>query len=290
MSEPSVSAVIPVHNGERYLADAIASVLAQTREALECIVIDDGSSDGTAEVAAGFADRVRYFGQRRSGVSAARNRGAGLATGELVAFLDHDDTWLPRKLELQVDELERQHAGLALCAVSVVDAERAQLRVQRLRTRSDLLTGMLTFDGTSTVSCSSTGLFRRAALLELGGFDPALSTSADWDLLVRYVLRGGVAYVDEPLVSYRVHDANMSRDIGVMERDMRRAFAKVFRDPALPEAQRRRQRQAYAGLYRMLAGSYRAAGRWGDAARTGIRALRYDPAVLFRDTNSYSAR
>jgi hypothetical protein len=140
------------------------------------------------------------------------------------------------------------------------------------------------------VSCSSTGLFRRAALVKLGGFDRSLSTSADWDLLIRYVLRGGVAYVDEPLVSYRVHDANMSRDIAAMEGDMRRAFAKVFRDPALPEAQRRRRRQAYAGLYRMLAGSYRDAARWRDAARTGMRALRYDPAVLFRDTKSYKPR
>ena len=290
MSEPSVSAVIPVHNGERYLGEAIASVIAQSREVHECVVIDDGSTDASAEVAAGFGDRVRYVGQARAGVSAARNRGAELATGELVAFLDHDDTWLPRKLELQVEELQRRRAPLALCAVSVVDADGAELRVQRLRARSDLLTGMLTFDGTSTVSCSSTGLFRRAALLKSGGFDRSLSTSADWDLLIRYVLRGGVAYVDEPLVSYRVHDANMSRDIGAMERDMRHAFAKVFRDPALPEAQRRRRRQAYAGLYRMLAGSYRAAGRWGDAARTGMRALRYDPAVLFRDTNSYKAR
>jgi hypothetical protein len=124
----------------------------------------------------------------------------------------------------------------------------------------------------------------------MGGFDPALSTSADWDLLVRNVLRGTVAYVDEPLVSYRVHDANMSRDIGATERDMRRAFAKVFNDPALPDAHRRRRRRAYAGLYRMLAGSYRDAGSWSDMARTGMRALSYDPAIVVRDTNSYSAR
>ncbi len=290
MSEPSVSAVIPVHNGQRYLRDAIASVLAQTRGVRECIVIDDGSTDGTAEVAASFGERVIYVRQPRSGVSAARNHGAELAAGELVSFLDHDDTWLPRKLELQVDELQRRRGELALCAVGVVDADGGDLRVQRLRARHDLLTGMLTFDGTSTVSCGSTGLFRRASFLQMGGFDQALSTSADWDLLVRYVLRGPVVYVDEPLVSYRVHAANMSRDIAVTERDMRRAFAKVFADPALPDAQRRRRRQAYAGLYRMLAGSYRDARRWSDAARTVLRAMSYDPAVLFRDTNSYSAR
>jgi glycosyltransferase involved in cell wall biosynthesis len=290
MNEPSVSAVIPVHNGQRYLADAIASVLAQTREVLECIVIDDGSSDGTAAIAASFGDRVRYVRQARAGVSVTRNRGAELATGELVAFLDHDDTWDPRKLELQVDELERRRAALVLCAVNVINTEGRQLRVQRLRARRDLLIGMLTFDGTSTVSCSSTGVFRRATFLERGGFDPGLSMSADWDLLVRSLLTGAVAYVDEPLVSYRVHGANMSRDIGLMERDMRRAFGNRFADPALPEAYRRRRRQAYAGLYRMLAGSYRDAGRWRDMARTAVRALSYDPAIAFRNTNSYSSR
>jgi hypothetical protein len=141
---------------------------------------------------------------------------------------------------------------------------------------------MLEFDGTSTVSCGSTGLVRRSSFMKMGGFDPGLSMSADWDLLVRSLLRGGLAYVDEPLVRYRVHDTNMSRDVGAMERDMRRAFAKVFSDPMLPEAYGRRRRRAYAGLYRMLAGSYRDAGRWNDALRTGARALGYDPTIAFR--------
>jgi glycosyltransferase involved in cell wall biosynthesis len=294
MSEPSISAVIPVHNGERYLADAISSVLAQTHQVRECLVIDDGSTDTTPEVAARFNAPVRYVAQPRSGVSAARNHGAELATGELVAFLDHDDTWLPKKLELQTEALAREQATLALCAVRVVDADGRAVRVQRLRARDDLLTSMLTFDGSATVSCSSTGLVLRAGFLQMEGFDPALSMSADWDLLIRNLLRGTVAYVDEPLVRYRVHGANMSRDISAMERDMRTAFAKVFRDPMLPELLRRRRRHAYAGLYRMLAGSYRDAGRWSDMLRTGATALRYDPAVALRpraptlDSETYS--
>ena len=87
---------------------------------------------------------------------------------------------------------------------------------------------MLTFDGTETVSCSSAGLMRREELLKIGGFDPALSVSADWDLLFRMALAGAPAYVDEPLVRYRVHGSNMSNDIAAMERDMTYAFGKAF--------------------------------------------------------------
>src|SRR5438105_4680193 len=116
MSEPTVSAVIPVHNGQRYLGEAISSVLAQAHAVIECLVIDDGSTDATGEVAAGFGEPVRYVRQPRAGVSVARNRGAELAGGELVAFLDHDDAWLPRKLELQIAALRARQAELALCA------------------------------------------------------------------------------------------------------------------------------------------------------------------------------
>ncbi len=158
-----VSAVIPVHNGALYLADAIRSVLSQTRAPLECLVIDDGSTDATPEVAREFCDQIAYVRQDRQGVSAARNRGAQLARGELVAFLDHDDVWLPTRLERQLSSPENQDAALALCAVEVVDRAGTVVRTLRLRAPGDLVTGMLMFDA-ETVSCGSAGLFaaRRA--------------------------------------------------------------------------------------------------------------------------------
>jgi glycosyltransferase involved in cell wall biosynthesis len=277
----AVSAVIPVHNGAAYVADAIRSVLGQTRPAIECLVIDDGSTDATAEVVREFGDDVAYVRQERAGVSAARNRGAQLARGALIAFLDHDDIWLSAKLDRQVQALEEDRsATLALCAIEVIDRSGSVLATKRLGAQEDLLTGMLMFDGTETVSCSSTGVVQRAEFLAMGGFDPALSVSADWDLLFRMLLAGGVAYVDEPLVRYRVHAANMSRDIAGMERDMTYAFAKAFADPRLPAALRERKRYAYARLYRMLAGSYAGAGRPADAVRTLATALRYDPRIV----------
>jgi glycosyltransferase involved in cell wall biosynthesis len=97
-----VSCIIPVHNGSRFLAESIQSVLGQTLLPLEVLVIDDGSTDGSAQVAAAFGEPVRVIRRARAGVSAARNEGVRLAGGELLAFLDADDLFLPRKLELQV--------------------------------------------------------------------------------------------------------------------------------------------------------------------------------------------
>jgi glycosyltransferase involved in cell wall biosynthesis len=289
----AVSAVIPVHNGSAYVAEAIRSVLGQTRPPVECLVVDDGSTDATAEVVREFGDDVGYVRLDRVGVSAARNRGAQLATGSLVGFLDHDDVWLTTKLERQVETLEHQDATLALCAMEVFDEHGTVQATRRLRARQDLLTGMLTFDGTETVSCSSTGLVRRRELLRMGGFDSLLSVSADWDLLFRMLLAGPVAYLDEPLVRYRVHGANMSRDIAAMERDMAYAFAKAFADPRLPETVRRKRRHAYGRLYRMLAASYMDSGQRPAAIRALALSLRNDPRIvgeLLRHSQFRSAR
>jgi glycosyltransferase involved in cell wall biosynthesis len=275
-----VSAVIPVHNGAPYLAEAIASVLGQTRPPIECLVIDDGSTDATPQIARSFEEQITYVRVERGGVSRARNHGARRSSGEMVAFLDHDDVWLPPKLERQLEALgELPEAPMALCAVEVIDAGGRPRRIKRLRAREDLIAGMITFDGTETVSCSSAGLVRRDWLLASGGFDPDLSMSADWDLLLRALLHGGVAYVDEPLVRYRVHGSNMSRNIAAMERDMRRAFAKAFAEPLLPDAVRARRRRAYGRLYRMLAGSYRDSGDRLAMLRSLAIALGHDPAL-----------
>jgi glycosyltransferase involved in cell wall biosynthesis len=275
-----VSVVIPVYNGEQFVASAITSVLKQSRQALECIVIDDGSTDGTSDAVRDFGAEVRYERQANGGVSSARNRGTELARGEFVAFLDHDDEWLPAKLERQLAVQQQDQSSIVLCGAVVIDAHGAEIGHKRLRAVGDLLEGLITFNGTESVSCSSAGLFKRDWLLAIGGFDLTLGTSADLDLLIRSLLVGTVGYVEEELVRYRIHETNMSRNIAATERDMLRLFAKLFADPRLPPTVRRRRRHAYARLYRMLAGSYAAAGDHRAALRAGALSLAREPRQL----------
>ena len=103
----TVSAVIPAYNAGKYVGRAIESVLAQTRKADEIIVVDDGSTDDTAEVVERFGDAVRFIRQENAGASFARNTGIEAATSDWIAFLDADDEWLPNKLKLQTEHLER---------------------------------------------------------------------------------------------------------------------------------------------------------------------------------------
>lgn len=278
----SVSTVIPVYNGAQHLAEAIRSVLAQTHPVTDCLVIDDGSTDATPEVVAGFGKDVRYVRLPRGGQSRARNRGTWLARGELVAFLDHDDAWLPSKLELQLEELRRCPAAtMVLCAMELVDEGGTTLGANRLfhRDRESLVRAMLTFDGSDVPGCNQTALLRRDWLLDHGGYDAVLSVCGDWDLLVRTLLAGDLAYLDEPLVRYRIRDSGLHRNIPVMERDLRYALTKAFADPRLPETVRARRRHTYGRMYRMLAGSYRDVGDKKAMVRSLAKSLSYDPTI-----------
>jgi glycosyltransferase involved in cell wall biosynthesis len=109
-----ISCIVPVFNGERYLGEAIDSILAQTYRPVEIIVVDDGSTDGTAAVAARYGDRIRYVRQNNGGAPTARNLGLSVAMGEFVAFLDSDDLWHPEKLQRQMACFEAR-ADLDLC-------------------------------------------------------------------------------------------------------------------------------------------------------------------------------
>src|SRR5436309_14667644 len=120
-SKPLVSVVIPVYNGERYLADAIQSVLDQTYRNFEVIVVDDGSTDRSAEIAKRFGEAVRYVYRTNGGVCKARNAGIAAARGAYIAFLDQDDLWLHDKLAAQVAYLDSHpEAGAVYCQCQVM--------------------------------------------------------------------------------------------------------------------------------------------------------------------------
>jgi glycosyltransferase involved in cell wall biosynthesis len=198
VNAPSVSVVIAVFDGERFLAEAIASAQAQTYPPLEVIVVDDGSSDGGAELAAPLGTRVLRRPHR--GVSAARNTGIAAARGDLIAFLDADDRWPVERLALQVKcFIRRPELGFVL--------GRARLFLDPGSPRPDWFTDDLAAG--ESVLARLTLVARRELFDRLGGFDESIDICEDLDWLVRG-REAEVPYevLDDVVLEYRVHDRN----------------------------------------------------------------------------------
>jgi glycosyltransferase involved in cell wall biosynthesis len=274
---PEVSVVIPTYNSARYAAEAVESVLAQTFEDLEVIVVDDGSTDDTAEVIGSMASPVRYLHQPNSGVSVARNHGIEESTGRYVALLDADDTWLPEKLSKQIEAL-RGAPGYRLCytALMITDADLSPIGVREAgfagtALETLLLQGNIVGGGSSTVLCE------RDLFGEIGGFDPDLSQCADWDMWIRLASLTDFLYLSEPLVRYRQHGESMSNDPQLLEKDSVRVLEKGFQTPGIEPQVAARRQHALARNDMVLAGTYFQARRYRDFARCAVRSVSRDP-------------
>jgi len=212
-----VSVIVPAHNAAPFLGEALESVFAQGLTDVEVVVVDDGSSDGTAEVARGFGRGVRVLAQPRSGSGRARNLGLAETGGEIVAFLDADDVWLPDKAARQLPLLERDPAlGLVFSdMVSFGDgSEGGSYFRERGFTGRCTPSEIFLHDMIST----PTVLLRRACLRETGPFDPSLPIGQDTDLWFRIALAYPFATVDAPLVRRRFHPGNTTRDSRLLAR------------------------------------------------------------------------
>lgn len=203
MPSSPTSCVIPVYNGERYLAQAIESVLLQTEPVQEIIVVDDGSNDGSGEVARRFGSRIRYERQERRGVSAARNRGVTLAAGDLICFLDADDLFIRRKMELQT-ACFGERSDLELCVALTENFWSPELRADE---RDDDAVWTTPWAGHL-----STWVLRRSLFDRIGGFDETMPLSQDVDWHMRAVKAGAICEtVPEILSRRRLHAHNNSR-------------------------------------------------------------------------------
>lgn len=217
----SISVVIPAYNRSRIIAETLESVLAQTLQPDEVLVIDDGSTDDTAAIAESFAPQVRVFRRSNQHAAAARNFGIQQATSEWIAILDDDDIWKPNKLERQMEELAL-HPEADLCYTGRVlldqKGDTATLgRVVYAPPAKDIR--RLLFES-ATIFPSSV-LIRRSTLLTMGGFDPMCHQNEDYDLWLR-LLHAGVKFAAcrEPLLIYRRHEGNTSKNMAWFEEYM----------------------------------------------------------------------
>jgi glycosyltransferase involved in cell wall biosynthesis len=270
----NVSVIIPTFNYGRYLRDAVDSVLAQTRPALEILVIDDGSSDDTADVAASYGDRIRFIRQQHAGVCAARNNGIANARGEYVAFLDSDDVWLPSKIEQQLARFEADpKLGLVHCGAERFD-QTGTLAVNLDGREGWIAPQLLSLDA-EVIAAGSAIMVPKRIAEEIGGFDTGLAQAEDWDFAYRIAVHHRVGFVREVLVRYRQHERGNHLNVPRMELDMLTALRKAFAS-ADPEVQSMR-RFTYGRVHRILAGCYFQERAPKLFFRHMLKSLRYDP-------------
>src|SRR5215218_167149 len=215
-----VSVVIPCYNQAHFLGEAIESVLCQSYQGFEVIVVDDGSQDDTAQLALAYAAedaRVRLVRQENRGLAGARNRGLRESTGEYMVFLDSDDRLMKEALEVGVRELE-SHPECAFVSghYRAISAEGDAYAVPRQhRVDGDHYLALLR---DNYISMPASVMYRRWVFGEVGGFDGTVDAAADWDLYLRVARRFPIHHHGEVVAEYRWHGANMTADPALMLR------------------------------------------------------------------------
>lgn len=234
---PNVSVIVPTYNRGGQVRDALASVQAQTYQDLELIVVDDGSTDGTAEVVQQFPG-VHYVYQPNRGVSAARNRGVAVSSGELVAFLDSDDLWQPRKLATQV-AFFAAHPEAQICQTEEIWLRRG-VRVNPHHKHRKMSGDIFARSLERCLVSPSAVMLRRALFEQVGGFDENLPACEDYDLWLRIAATLPVYLIDTLLVIKRGgHADQLSRRFWGMDRFRVVALCKLLQSGRLSPAQRR---------------------------------------------------
>lgn len=226
--EPKVSIVTPLYNSSACIQSTIESVLGQVYENWEMVLINDGSTDDTAEKVKPYLvdPRIRYLSQDNQGIAAARNAGIAAAAGEWVCLLDHDDRWLPNKLTGQIAfATERDLEIVATDAVVIKEGERTLYSLNfsdetRRALAQNLKAGKLDMFAVlirGNFLCSSSVAIKRRLFDQFGLLDAEAAPADDYEMWLRCAAAGTrIGYLDQPLIEYHMHEGNFSRDTLMM--------------------------------------------------------------------------
>jgi glycosyltransferase involved in cell wall biosynthesis len=283
MSSPTVSVVIPCFNQGRFLAEALASVDAQTYAPTDIVLIDDGSTDTTSAVAKQFP-RVRYVRQRNLGLAQARNAGVRAALGEYLVFLDADDRLRSDALAVGIAELTAQPSmALVFGRCQRIDESGAPLRTGPATPVSGHVYRALL--RRNPIWTPAIAMFRRALCEPLMRFDPAVDAAADYELYLRIARHYPIHGHTHVVADYRLHQGSMSRNAALMLRSTmavlhaQRPFLKSDRDYAAYSSGLRSSRWLYGERLIEQAGTYaRDARRWSELTTAVAVLLRHYPA------------
>lgn len=225
--KPLVSIVIPVWNQEKYVAEAIESVLTQTYPNLELIVVDDGSTDKTPDIVKGYGDRLTYIRQKNKGAATALNVGTRKAKGELVGWLSSDDVYFKNKIGEQVKYFENYpQVSLVYTDFQMIDGQGKITQVVKspyYQDRKEFIKQMILGNFVN----GSSILAKKRELLKAGLFDPKMKYHADGDMWFRILKNGDFGHVDKVLLKYRWHAGNASHDTPGMKEYLYIYFDKI---------------------------------------------------------------
>lgn len=211
---PKVSVIIPVYNAEKYLSEAIESVIDQSYDDWEIIAVNDGSTDSSPDILKNYENRypskIRVLHQPNSGLSAARNAAIAAANGEYIAFLDADDLWLPEKTDEQVYLLDN-NSDIGLVYSDIFELKNGKLKKRRniiggRMFRGDIFDSLFYQNFIPVLSV----MVRKSVLDKCGLFDPVYHGTQDYDLWMRIADKYQIDFIDWQLATYRIHEQNMS--------------------------------------------------------------------------------
>lgn len=272
-NEPTISVVIPVYEQPQLLNEALDSVMKQTFNDIEAIVVDDASDTDFKPIIDRYGDQVRLLNHdENKGAAEARNTGIDAARGEYVAFLDADDRWISTKLEKQLEVFERAEANLGLVYTGFVQYELDGTEWERYpNARGDIYLEELERD---RVHPTSTVMVRWECLERVGGFDPSLPSRQDYDLWIRITEHYKVGYVDEILVDKREQSDSISKDFDRRIEGDLAVFEKV-KDRTADLGMGTRN-QIFSYHHHVIGRDYESNGkRWKALQHLGLAIIRY---------------
>jgi glycosyltransferase involved in cell wall biosynthesis len=282
-SKPKVSVLVPAYNAMEYLPETISSVLNQTYQDFEIIIVNDGSSDHIEVWAKQLSDaRIHFFSQNNQGLASARNTGLAKAQGEYIAFIDADDLWLPTKLEKQVQILDNNpDIGLVYTWIALIDENgNHQGKLRKNHLQGNVWIELTTHN---IVECGSVALVKRECFDRVGLFDEDLpfSCSEDWDMWLRVAAYYSFGLVKEPLVYYRCHSNNLSNRWQAMEESFQIVLEKAFK--SAPESLQSYKSRSYGFAklrvaWKALQGSN---GDYQTAQQIEQEAINYYPKIKY---------
>jgi glycosyltransferase involved in cell wall biosynthesis len=212
MKKPKVSIIIPVYNGEKYLREAIDSVLSQTYKNIEIIVVNDGSNDKTEEIALSYGDKIRYFSKENGGVSTALNLALTKMTGEYFSWLSHDDVYLPEKIEEQIDYLIKNkelYSNVILYSDYILINENSDILYSHVMD-TKMLNKKPEYGLLRAAINGITLLIPKIAFEKCGNFDEKLRCTQDYDLWLKMMNKYKFVHMPAILAKSRVHKNQQS--------------------------------------------------------------------------------